>query len=95
MSSAAYSTGAVVGAQLAQQRASNLAAPLSSVSVSVRIESIGSCVAHRLELLARRAADALGRRVGRAQLRVLLLQRLQLAEQAVVLRVADLRASST
>ena len=48
-------------------------------------------VPHLGELRQRRAADALGRRIRRAQLGMLRLQRLQLAEQRVVLRVGDLR----
>ena len=47
-------------------------------------------VAHLREPLERRGADALRRRVGRAQLRVLLLERLQLAVERVVLGVVDL-----
>jgi len=43
-----------------------------------------------LEVRDRRAADALRRRVGRQQLRVLGLQRAELVEQRVVLVVADL-----
>src|SRR6185295_19516516 len=48
-------------------------------------------VLHFAELRQRRTAYALGRRIRRAQLGVLGLQRLQLAEQLVVLRVGDLR----
>src|SRR5438067_2490089 len=51
----------------------------------------GDVVAHRGEILGRRAADAPRRRVGRGELWMRLLQRLQLAEQAVVLRVGELR----
>ena len=47
-------------------------------------------VAHGDELFARRPADALRRRIRRAQLRMALLQRVQLAEQCVVFRVGDL-----
>ena len=43
------------------------------------------------EAVERRCAHALGRRVGRDQLGVLLLERLQLPVQRVVLRVVDLR----
>ena len=48
-------------------------------------------VAHRRQLLRRRAADALRRRIGRAQLGMLLLQLGEFAKQAVVLGVGDLR----
>jgi hypothetical protein len=48
-------------------------------------------VAHLLELLQGRGADALGRRVGSPQVRVLSLERLQLAVERVVLGVVDLR----
>src|SRR5207253_10715013 len=48
-------------------------------------------VPHLRESLQRLAADALGRRVGRAQLRVLLLDLLQLAKELVVLGVRDVR----
>ena len=48
-----------------------------------------------LELVERRAADPLGRRVGRAQLGVVVLDRAQLVEQGVVLVVADLGSSRT
>ena len=46
---------------------------------------------HLRERVERRAADALRRRVGRDQLRMLLLERLELAVERVVLGVVDLR----
>ena len=51
----------------------------------------GDLMAHFAERRGRRAADPLGRRVGRQQLRVLGLQRLQLAEQAIVFGVGNAR----
>ena len=48
-----------------------------------------------LEAVERRRADPLGRRVRRAQLRVLGLDRAQLVEQRVVVVVADLGSSRT
>src|SRR5205814_5923570 len=48
-------------------------------------------MAHRREVLGRRAADALGGRIGRRELRMLSLQLLELAKQAVVFGVRDLR----
>jgi hypothetical protein len=48
-------------------------------------------VLHLLEPLARGRADPLGRRIGRDQLRVLVLERLQLVVEPVVLGVGDLR----
>jgi len=47
-------------------------------------------VLDRLEPLDRAAADALGRRIGRDELRMLALERLELAHEAVELGVADL-----
>ena len=46
-------------------------------------------VAHLTERRQRRSADPLGRRLGRHQLRVLRLERLEFVEQAVVLRIGN------
>ena len=70
--------------RLSQARSSSSLRALAS-------DSIGCEVLDLLELLERRAAHALGRRVRREQLGVLALEVAQLAQQRVVLGVADLR----
>ena len=62
-----------------------------SSSVTFSSEPIGVRCCDLLEPVARRRADALRRRFGRDQLRVLLLERLELVEEPVVLGVGDLR----
>ena len=61
------------------------------MSVSVRIDSMGTLWRTLAKPSSALAAHALGGRIGRQQLGVLRLQLLQFAEQLVVLGVRDLR----
>ena len=72
-------------------RASNFSAPAAVVSVSVLIESIGTAWRTGSQSLEHGADDALRRRVGRDELGMRRLDRLQLLEQRVVVGVGDRR----
>ena len=64
-------------------------APLGPVSVSVRMESIGSAWRTGAKASANWAVDALRRRIRQPQLGMTLLERLQFAEQPVILGVRN------
>jgi hypothetical protein len=76
-------------------RASKALAPPGVMSVSVRIDSIGTRWRTLVKPSQHLAAHALRRRIGGAQFGVLGLQRLQALEQPVVFGVGQAGASST
>ena len=63
--------------------------PSSSAEYALSSDIMRTACLHLRDRRARLAAHALGRRVGRDELRVLLLERAQLAQQRVELGVAD------